>query len=192
MSREAPQNAPTDGRGLRIGLVASLYNQEWVDELLLNVLRTLDEAGLRAEDVETVRVPGAHELPYALAMLAKTGEFDCLIALGVVLAGETHHHEVIATTTAQAMQRLGIETEVPIINGILVVANAAQAQARVGAEINRGREFGQAALYMAELKLRLVERLDALEQSSESYGSGDGLSWDDTYGNPDKDNPWKL
>lgn len=66
-----------------------------------------------------------------------------------MIAGDTNHHEIIGDSTADALLNLSIERKVPVINGILVVNNRTQAEARAGEEINRGKEFAQAALEMA-------------------------------------------
>ena len=79
------------------------------------------------------------------------GSFDAIICIGVVIAGDTNHHDLIADSTASALFDLSIAKKVPVINGILVVNNLAQAEARAGDEINRGKEFAQAALEMVQL-----------------------------------------
>jgi 6,7-dimethyl-8-ribityllumazine synthase len=70
--------------------------------------------------------------------------------IGVVIAGDTNHHEIIGDSTATALLNVSIAQKVPVINGILVVNHLAQAEARAGATINRGKEFAQAALEMAQ------------------------------------------
>jgi 6,7-dimethyl-8-ribityllumazine synthase len=96
------------------------------------------------------RVPGAAELPFAACLLADANDYDAIIVLGVVIAGDTNHHEIIGDSTAQALLDLSITKKTPMINGILVVNNLAQAEARAGEAINRGKEFAQAALEMAQ------------------------------------------
>ena len=194
MSEDAPTFAPINGAELRFAVVAALFNTKLVDTLVSRAIETLLQAGVSREDIELVRVPGSNELPYAAAMLAKSGEFDGVIALGVVLEGETPHAQIIADSTGPALQRIAIDTEVPVINGILLVHNLAQAEARVAGKHDRGREFGQAALQMAVLKRALVERLDQLEaerEQAQGDDSGDGLKWKDFPGQSGKD-PWKL
>jgi len=70
--------------------------------------------------------------------------------IGVVIAGDTNHHEIIGNSTASALLNISTSQKVPVINGILVVNNLAQAEARTGETINRGKEFAQAALEMAQ------------------------------------------
>jgi len=163
MSDNPPDPAQIDGADFFIGIVAARYNGELVDALLDCVTKVLKQHGVRERNMEVLRVPGANEIPYAAHMLSATGEFDCLIALGVVLAGETTHHEVIAYGTAYSLHSIGMQSEIPVINGILTVSSLEQAGERIGGKRDRGAEFARAALQMAWHKIKLVERLDALE-----------------------------
>jgi 6,7-dimethyl-8-ribityllumazine synthase len=179
MSDNPPEAALIDGADFFIGIVASRYNGELVDALLERTLKTLQEHGVRQRNIEVLRVPGANELPYAAHMLAGTGEFDCLIALGVVLAGETTHHEVISYGTAYALHSVGMQSEVPVINGILTVSSLEQATDRITGARDRGAEFARAALQMAWHKLKLVERLDAIEEKKGDFEDDDDDDDDD-------------
>lgn len=150
MSFDNPDNLKIDGRNLRIAIVASRYNGMLVDSLLKNALATLTIADAPAPPIE--RVPGSAELPYAASALADPTRLDAIIALGVVIAGDTSHHTIIGESAALALQEISIRQKVPVINGILVVNTSEQAQERVGESINRGKEFALAALEMAQLK----------------------------------------
>jgi 6,7-dimethyl-8-ribityllumazine synthase len=173
MSANPPDPAKIDGADFFIGIVASRYNGKLVDALLARVLKALKEQGVRERNIEVLRVPGANEVPYAAHMLAATGEFDCLIALGVVLAGETSHHEVISYGTAYSLHSIGMQSEIPVINGILTVSSLDQAEERITGKHDRGTEFAHAALQMAWHKIKLVERLDALEDKKEDLEDDD-------------------
>ncbi len=173
MSESPPEPAKIDGADYYIGVVASRFNGELVDELLTRTLEELLKNGVRQRNIEVLRVPGANEIPYAAHMLASTGEFDCLIALGVVIAGATSHHDVIAYGTAYSLHSIGMQSETPVINGILTVENVEQGRERVNGPRERGTEFARAALQMAAHKLRLVERLDAIEEQEEKYEDDD-------------------
>ena len=188
MSLDGPGEIDIEGAGLRFAIVAARFNSRLVDGLMTQAISVLDAAGVAPQDIEVARVPGSNEIPYAAAMLAKGGEFDAVIGLGLVLAGETPHHEVIADSTGQALQRIAIDTEIPVINGIVVVHTEAQAEERCLGRINRGREFGLAALEMAVLKRELVARLDELEHRAAEEGEQDE-PWD---GMSPKGNPWKI
>ncbi|KAF0093630.1 MAG: 6 7-dimethyl-8-ribityllumazine synthase [Puniceicoccaceae bacterium 5H] len=177
---------------MRFGIVAARFNQRFVDDMLAQCLAALDRAGVAAEDVETVRVPGSQEVPYASMMLAKTFEFDCVIGLGMVIAGGTSHHEIIAECTSDALQRVALDTEIPIINGIVTVNNVEQAEERVTGAMNRGKAFGESALQMAEVKRRLVARLDELD-AQRAAAAADPSAWDTPSDEESSsDDNWKL
>jgi len=140
---------------MRIGIVAARFNAGLVDALVERAAATLVAAGVPAAAVETVRVPGSHEIPWAVQQLAASGRFDAVIGLGVLIAGDTNHHEMVGDAVAAALMRVSLDTRVPVINGVIVVNNLAQAEARATGPINRGREFAAAALEMAALKQHL-------------------------------------
>lgn len=148
MSLDIPSIQEIDGRGMRIAVIASRYNELLVDALVRHACTTIEASGAETPTVE--RVPGAAELPFAAATLAEHADFDAIIVIGVVIAGDTNHHEIIGDSTATALLDISIAQKVPVLNGILVVNNLAQAEARAGEQINRGKEFAQAALEMAQ------------------------------------------
>jgi len=148
MSLDIPSIQEVDGSDMRVAVIASRYNEALVDSLVRHACATIEAAGAPAPIVE--RVPGAAELPFAAATLANHSDFDAIIVIGVVIAGDTSHHQIIGDSTATALLNLSIAQKVPVINGILVVNTLAQAEARAGEEINRGKEFAQAALEMAQ------------------------------------------
>jgi len=150
MSLDAPNPTEIDGSGYRIAIVAARFNEQLVDALLDRARSTLEASGAELTVVE--RVPGSAELPYAASILAEAERLDAIIVLGVVIAGDTDHHRTIGDSTALVLQQLAILKSVPIINGILVVDDRAQAEARCTGEINRGGEFAASALAMAQYK----------------------------------------
>lgn len=172
MSQDQPQPTPVDGRDLGFAIVAAQYNGELVETLIERVQRTLKEAHVTSERLHLLRVPGSAEIPFVAQMLAMTGEYDCVIALGVVIAGDTPHHEVIAISTAQALQDAALRAEVPIINGIIVTLDRSQAEARCRGSHDRGTEFARAALAMATHRLTLGARLDQIEAEEKSRREG--------------------
>jgi 6,7-dimethyl-8-ribityllumazine synthase len=179
MSQSPPEPAVIDGSDFFIGIVAARYNAELVDALVQRVTAILKQHGVRERHIEVLRVPGSSEIPYAAHMLAATGEFDCLIALGVVLAGETSHHDVLAYGTAFSLHSIGMQSETPVINGILTVNALEQARDRITGQADRGAEFAHAALHMAWHKLQLVERLDAIEEKNEELEEDEDEDDDD-------------
>ena len=123
-----------------------------LNDLLLEGARTvIDEAG---HSHETVTVPGALEIPGAVALAAETGRYDAFVALGVVIRGETFHFEIVAGESARALMALTLDG-LAIGNGILTVENEAQALTRARPdEKDKGGEAAKAALARLELKGR--------------------------------------
>jgi 6,7-dimethyl-8-ribityllumazine synthase len=155
MSLDSPNLAAIDGAALKFGLVASRFNEELVDALLARATALLREAGVKEKNLMVVRVPGSHEVPWAAQKLADRKGCDCVIALGVLIGGDTNHHEMVGQSVSQALQQVALGTGVPVINGVIVAATRAQARERCTGKIDRGAEFGRAALAMAALKQEL-------------------------------------
>ncbi len=174
MSTDSPllEKFREKAEGLKFGIVAARFNGEFADALLKGVQSTLETAGVSAEDIETIRVPGSHEVPYAVSMLAETEEYDCLIALGVLIGGDTQHHIMVGTNTGLILQKIAVDSEIPVINGIIVAENREQAEVRCTGAINRGKEFAMAALEMAALNVQLSERLENLDSLSGEFPGG--------------------
>ena len=119
--------------------------------MLARALEALDEAGVAPEAVTVVPVPGAFELPLAAMALAKTRRYACVVALGVIVRGETPHFDYIASEAASGLQLAGIETGVPVSFGVLTVENVEQAEAR----IDKAAEAVLTALEMADVFAQL-------------------------------------
>ena len=151
MSRHAPTEISLNGAPFSFGIVAARYNPALVDALLHTVFEQLAAAGVKEKRIRIVRVPGSHEVPWAAQALA-AGKFDCVIALGVLVAGDTNHHEMVGTSVSQALQQVALATRTPVINGVIVADNLQQAEERCLGSLNRGGEFARAALEMAALK----------------------------------------
>jgi len=133
-------------------LIAEARFYGHLNDLLLAGARAAIEAAGHSH--ETVTVPGALELPGAIALAAETGRYDAYVALGVVIRGETYHFEVVSNESARAIMALSLDG-LPIGNGVLTVENEAQALARARpAEGDKGGGAAQAALSMLALKQR--------------------------------------
>lgn len=121
------------------------------DLLLEGAIAALQAGGHR---YEVVTVPGALEIPGAVALAAESGRYDAFVALGVVIRGETYHFEIVAGESARGLMALSMDG-VSVGNGILTVENEAQALARARPdEKNKGGEAADAALAMLALKTR--------------------------------------
>ncbi len=152
MSLDAPAQQPINGAEFRFGIAAARFNGELVDGLLARVQETLRQSGVKDANVAVVRVPGSHEVPWAARALAIGSQCDCVIALGVLVAGDTNHHEMVGESVSHALQRVALDTHTPAINGVIVVNSVEQARERCIGKINRGVEFAHAALEMAALR----------------------------------------
>lgn len=141
-----------DGSACRIGIVAARYNPELVDALIAQVRGFLVGARVPEAAIELWRVPGSNEVPVAVSGMICHVEVDAVVALGVIVRGDTIHYEVIANSSAIALQEAALTSGVPVINGIVVAENAQQAHDRCLGKVNRGAEFAWAALEMAVLK----------------------------------------
>jgi len=152
MSLDAPTQSPINGAEFRFGIAAARFNSEFVDGLLARCTTTLQAAGVKEANIAVIRVPGSHEVPWAAQTLALRTQCDCVIGLGVLIAGDTNHHEMVGNSVSHALQQVALETRTPVINGVIVVNSAEQARARATGPIDRGTEFAQAALEMAALR----------------------------------------
>lgn len=156
MSFKTPPTSVVDGSGIRVGIVAARFNQDLVDRLLEHTLAGLADLGVASSSVEVVRVPGSNEVPVAIQFLAMSDRFDACVGLGLIIRGETLHYEIIAHGSSRALQEVALNTGIPVINGIIVVENEDQAVERCGGRMDRGREFGIAAVEMGALARRFA------------------------------------
>jgi len=144
------------GRGRRIAVVVSRFNDGVTGRLLEGALAQLRARGVEDDRVEVAWVPGAFEIPLVARRLAGSGAFDAVVCLGAVIRGETEHFDLVARETAHGVARAAAETGVPVIFEVLATDTLAQAEARAGGTHgNRGRDAVDAALEMADLFDRL-------------------------------------
>ena len=149
-SREEPVR---DGLGLRIAICVRRFNDHVTVRLLEGARRGLAECKVDDADVTEVWVPGAFELPLIAKTFAESGEVDAVICLGCVIRGETAHFEHVAGQAAAGIQRVALDTGLPIVFGVLTTENLDQALARsedAGGE-NAGEEGARTAVEMARL-----------------------------------------
>jgi 6,7-dimethyl-8-ribityllumazine synthase len=140
---------------LRVLLVVAPYHREVTDLLCRGALALLGRAAARTARIE---VPGALEIPTAIALAARTGGFDAFVALGCVIRGQTSHYELVAGESCRGLVELGIRERLAIGNGILTVDTREQALERADpAGQDKGGQAALAALALAALPLRLAE-----------------------------------
>ncbi len=140
---------------LKLAIVASRYNDNIVAALIEGA-RSAWRARGGTSALQLERVPGAFELPLAARALAQGGNVDAVVALGCVIRGETAHFDYIAAACTDGLQRVMLETGVPISFGVLTVNTLGQALERAAADSsNKGAEALETALAMATLLRRL-------------------------------------
>ncbi|HXU41410.1 MAG TPA: 6,7-dimethyl-8-ribityllumazine synthase [Burkholderiales bacterium] len=135
---------------MRIGIVASRFNEEITGELLR---RARDEARKLGVEATVLQVPGALEIPVALQWMAQSGRYDALVAVGAVVRGDTYHFQVVANESARGVSEVALESGVPVANAILTLDDEAQAKAR----LDKGAEGVRAAVEMAKLRASVHE-----------------------------------
>jgi 6,7-dimethyl-8-ribityllumazine synthase len=140
------------GRGRRIAIVASRFNDVVTSRLVDGALAALRRHGVADDDVEVAWTPGAFEIPLIAQRLAGSAGFDAVVCLGAVIRGDTAHFEYVAGEAASGIQRVALETGVPCIFGVLTTESLEQALDRAGGKHgNKGWEAATAALEMAGL-----------------------------------------
>jgi len=144
-----------DARGLKVGVAVASFNEFATAGLLQGALEALAAAG--AMDPTVVRVSGSFELPVVARALAESG-YDCVVALGAVVKGETDHYEHVATQAIAGLQQVAVQTGVPVGLGVLTARKAEQARARsLPGPGNKGAEAAEAAVRTADA-LRRIRR----------------------------------
>jgi 6,7-dimethyl-8-ribityllumazine synthase len=142
-----------DASQLKVGIVAARWNQSITDRLLDGALGRLESLG--CTDVTVLRVPGALEIPLGAATLIDSG-CDAVVAIGVVIKGDTDHYDIVVGQSASGVSRVSLDKGVPIGNAILAVHDVEDAVARSGeGEANKGVEAVDAAVETANALRRL-------------------------------------
>ncbi len=140
------------GKGLKFGLVVSRFNEFLTKKLLEGAQDALLRHGVNQEDIEIAWVPGSFEIPLIAKKLAETKRFDAVICLGAVVRGGTPHFEYIATEVTKGIAKVGLDTGLPVIYGVLTADTLEQAIERVGTKMgNRGFDAAVEAIEMANL-----------------------------------------
>lgn len=143
-----------EGEGLSIGIVQARFNEAVGNGLRKACLAELKRLEVGDEDITVVTVPGALEIPLALAKMAETGAFDALIALGAVVRGDTYHFEIVSNEMAAGISRVALAAGLPVANGVLTCETDEQALARM---TEKGSDCARVAVEMANLIYSLDE-----------------------------------
>lgn len=136
-----------DAHGTKVGIVVARFNTDITDGLLASAMSKLYECKVEETNITTAHVAGCAEIPFALQKMALTKRYDCLIALGCVIKGETPHFDYVCKMVQEGVLRVSLDEHLPIGFGIITVNNQSQAVARK----NLGSDAALAAIELALL-----------------------------------------
>ena len=138
--------------GKKFGIIVARFNSFISERLLEGALDSLQRSGAAAGDIDVARVPGAYELPLVAQKMARSGKYDAVICLGVVIRGATPHFDLVINEAAKGIAQVGMDTGLPILFGVLTTDNIEQAIERAGSKAgNKGSECAMAAIEMVNL-----------------------------------------
>jgi len=141
--------------GKKFGIVVSRFNSFIAERLLDGALDALQRSGADENGIEVVRVPGAFEIPLAARKMAKSGRYDAVICLGAVIRGATSHYDLVANESAKGIAQVGLDTELPVVFGVITTDTIEQAIERAGSKAgNKGSEAASVAIEMVNLLRR--------------------------------------
>lgn len=147
---------PLDGSGLRIGIVAGRFNDFVSNSLVAGACARLVSLGVSDADIHMAWVAGAFEVPLAARAMADSGRYDAVVCLGAVIRGETPHFDYVAGEAAAGILRVGLDTEVPAVFGVLTTDDMAQAVERAAVDKgDKGADCADAAVELVQLLRRL-------------------------------------
>jgi 6,7-dimethyl-8-ribityllumazine synthase len=170
MAGRAPKAAPRSrAAGERYAVIVARFNEVISKKLLDGALRTLAAHGVGGLAAEVHWVPGSFELPQAALALARTGRYDGIVCLGVVIKGQTPHFELVSGAAAQGITRAALASGVPVSFGVVTALTEEQARERAGGAVgNRGEEAAAAAVEMARWMRAVGARRPGLSRPSRS------------------------
>jgi 6,7-dimethyl-8-ribityllumazine synthase len=140
------------GKGLRFALVVSRFNEFFSQKLLDGAKDALTRHGVAETDMEVAWTPGSFEMPLIAQKMAASKKYDAVICLGAVIRGGTPHFDYIASEVAKGVAKVGLDTGVPVIFGVITTDNLEQAIERSGTKDgNKGFDAAMSAIEMANL-----------------------------------------
>lgn len=141
------------GTDLKIGVVVGRFNEFITSKLVDGALDGLKRHGVAEENIDIAWVPGAFEVPFIAKQMVETGEYDAVIGLGTVIRGATSHYDYVNNEAAKGIASVSLNSNVPVIFGIVTTENIEQAIERAGTKAgNKGYDSAISAIEMANLK----------------------------------------
>ena len=136
----------------KVCIVISRFNEFIGSKLLSGAIDELKRHGIAEDNIEVVWTPGAFEIPLVAKRCAKTGKYNAIITLGAIIKGSTSHYDYVCAELSKGIAQVGLETEVPVLFGVLTTENIEQAIERAGTKAgNKGSDAAKAAIEMANL-----------------------------------------
>lgn len=140
------------GQELKIAIVASRFNEFITSKLIGGAQDCLVRHGVSDDDITLAWVPGAYEIPLAAKKLAKSGNYDAIICVGAVIRGSTSHYDYVCAEVSKGIAAVSLETEVPVLFGVLTTDTIEQAIERAGTKAgNKGYDCAMSALELVHL-----------------------------------------
>ena len=141
-----------DAKGMKVALVVSRFNNFFTDKLLAGALDCLVRHGADEKKLDVAYVPGSFEIPVVAGRLARMKKYDAVICLGAVIRGDTPHFDFVATEASKGISRLGMESSIPVVYGLITADTLEQAVERSGTKAgNKGWDAAQTAIEMVNL-----------------------------------------
>ncbi len=142
--------------GMKVGIVASRFNEIIVNKLLGGAIDGLVRHGVTERNITAAWVPGAFEIPTAAQQMAKSGKYDAIICLGTVIRGQTSHYDYVCNEVSKGIAQVALATGMPVLFGIVTTENIEQAIARAGSKSgNKGYDCALSAIEMVNLLKQL-------------------------------------
>lgn len=138
--------------GIKVGIVAARFNEFIVSKLVGGAEDGLVRHGVKEEDITVAWVPGAFEIPLIAKKMVKSGKYDAIICLGTVIRGQTSHYDYVCNEVSKGIAQVSLESEIPVMFGILTTENIEQAIERAGTKAgNKGYDCALGAIEMVNL-----------------------------------------
>jgi 6,7-dimethyl-8-ribityllumazine synthase len=141
-----------DAKGLKFAIVASRFNDFITNHMVYGAVDVLKRHNASESDIDIIKVPGSFEIPFAVKVAASSSIYDAIIAIGVIVRGETPHFDYLSSTVIKDLASLSLEYGIPIVSGVLTTETLEQAIERGGTKAgNRGGDAALSAIEMANL-----------------------------------------
>ena len=142
--------------GMKVGIVASRFNEIIVNKLLAGAVDGLVRHGVKESNITAVWVPGAFEIPMVADKMAASGKYDAVIAVGAVIRGSTSHYDYVCNEVSKGIAQVGLKNGIPVLFGVITTENIEQAIERAGSKAgNKGYDCALSAVEMVNLIKKL-------------------------------------